>query len=104
MPELNSVRGVACLMVLFFHGFANHFSSQGLSTIGKLVLAASAPGWTGVNLFFVLSGLLITGILIDSKENANYYRQFYIRRAAAYSSALLRGVAAAHCSLATALH
>ena len=38
-------------------------------------------GWTGVNLFFTLSGFLITGNLIDSDAKPNFYSRFYIRRA-----------------------
>jgi peptidoglycan/LPS O-acetylase OafA/YrhL len=47
----------------------------------RLVLAAANQGWPGVNLFFVLSGFLITGILLDRANKPNFYSRFYYRRA-----------------------
>jgi peptidoglycan/LPS O-acetylase OafA/YrhL len=81
MPELDSIRGIAVMLVLFFHGFAFRYGLQGLSGFPKLFVAASLSGWIGVNLFFVLSGFLITGILLDTKSSEGYYRTFYLRRA-----------------------
>lgn len=81
MPELDCVRGVAILMVLFYHGFATRQELTAFSGLPKLVVCLASPGWTGVNLFFALSGFLITGILLDSKPNPHYYRRFYVRRA-----------------------
>jgi peptidoglycan/LPS O-acetylase OafA/YrhL len=80
MPELDSIRGIAIMLVLFFHGMSPPLSPE-LSRGGKFILAVSQHGSAGVNLFFVLSGFLITGILIDSRNHAGYYRRFYIRRA-----------------------
>ncbi|MGO8795530.1 MAG: acyltransferase family protein [Candidatus Sulfotelmatobacter sp.] len=81
MPELDCVRGVAILMVLFYHGFATRQDLTAFSGLPRLVVWLASPGWTGVNLFFALSGFLITGILLDSKPNPQYYRRFYVRRA-----------------------
>jgi peptidoglycan/LPS O-acetylase OafA/YrhL len=81
MPELDSLRGVAILYVLFFHGFNVPGVMTGASGVTRLFFAAAIGGWTGVYLFFVLSGFLITGILVDSKPKPQYYRRFYIRRA-----------------------
>jgi peptidoglycan/LPS O-acetylase OafA/YrhL len=81
MPELDSLRGVAILLVLFFHGFGFQFGAAKLPRLAHLFVVATMPGWVGVNLFFVLSGFLITGILLDSKHQQQYYRRFYTRRA-----------------------
>jgi len=79
MPELDTLRGVAILLVVFFHGFS--VGTAGLSGLPRILVTATKPGWVGVHLFFVLSGFLITGILLESKEKPHYYRNFYIRRA-----------------------
>ena len=80
MPELDSMRGIAVLLILFFHGMAPPLSPK-LAGGGKFIFTVSQHGWIGVNLFFVLSGFLITGILIDSRYKHGYFRRFYIRRA-----------------------
>ena len=81
MPELDSLRGIAVLLVLFYHGYFWSNGTAGLHGITKAFVAATRPGWLGVNLFFVLSGFLITGILLDSRPKENYFRRFYMRRA-----------------------
>lgn len=81
MPELDSLRGVAILMVVFYHGFFWSNGLGGLSGVAKLFVNLTRIGWLGVNLFFVLSGFLITGILTDSRRQKHYFRRFYVRRA-----------------------
>jgi len=80
MPELDSARGLAILLVLLYHGLDPPANTP-LSSFSRLLLHFSQLGWTGVNLFFVLSGFLITGILLENRTRVNYYRHFYIRRA-----------------------
>ena len=81
MPELDSLRGAAILLVVFFHGFDLPGGMNNFAGPARLFIFAILTGWTGVYLFFVLSGFLITGILLDSKPKPHYYRRFYIRRA-----------------------
>ena len=80
MPELDSARGIAVLLVVFLHGMDRPLPPE-LSAFGRLLFDLSHYGWVGVNLFFVLSGFLITGILLDSRGRSDYFRRFYIRRA-----------------------
>ncbi|QOY85104.1 acyltransferase family protein [Paludibaculum fermentans] len=75
VPELNGVRGIAILMVLLLHFGAR---PEG---VPKILTGPFALGWSGVDLFFVLSGFLITGILLDTRWSTNYFSSFYARRA-----------------------
>jgi peptidoglycan/LPS O-acetylase OafA/YrhL len=81
MPELDTIRGIAVLAVMSLHAFYWQYSGLSFGPWSRRFLAATQPGWMGVNLFFVLSGFLITGILLDSKDKPYYYRRFYTRRA-----------------------
>ena len=82
MPELDVIRGIAILSVLIFHGFGDALYIPVARPVWqRAVMAIVAQGWAGVNLFFVLSGFLITGILLDSACRPGYYSRFYARRA-----------------------
>ncbi|WP_175545106.1 acyltransferase [Variovorax sp. OV329] len=87
---LDGIRGTAILLVLFYH-LGN--SVGGEFNYSSKLQAVAGLGWMGVDLFFVLSGFLITGILYDSKRNAHFFKNFYARRALRifplYFSALL---------------
>jgi peptidoglycan/LPS O-acetylase OafA/YrhL len=80
MPELDSLRGVAILSVVLYHGLFWSNNLTGLSGLARMVVNVTRFGWLGVNLFFVLSGFLITGILLGQKNAEGYYSQFYFRR------------------------
>ena len=81
IPTLDGVRGIAILLVLLFHfGQYGHGLPPPSVLVDKVFYKACQVGWIGVDLFFVLSGFLITGILHDSKEGAHYFRNFYARR------------------------
>jgi len=71
VPQLDAVRGLAVLLVLVHN--TDIYPSLHLRLI-------AANGWMGVDLFFVLSGFLITGILVDTKNSEGYFRNFYARR------------------------
>ena len=80
MPELDSIRGIAILMVLIYHAFYWRVDLAAMPRTVQLFLYATWMGRLGVNLFFVLSGFLITGILVESAGRADYFKRFYIRR------------------------
>lgn len=77
IPALDGLRGIAIILVLLHH-LTLYRPDQG---VDKWIAAVPLFGWTGVDLFFVLSGFLITGILLDTRLSKNYYSSFYARRA-----------------------
>jgi len=79
IPALDGIRGLAICLVLAWHGFfqytlPNHPQVTHIVALGRLL-------WSGVDLFFVLSGFLIGGILLDAVSVQGYLTVFYIRRA-----------------------
>jgi peptidoglycan/LPS O-acetylase OafA/YrhL len=83
IPALDGVRGVAILLVMVSHLYGLVWALEGEApTLGLDVWANRIvhTGWMGVDLFFVLSGFLITGILYDAKHSNTYFRSFYARR------------------------
>jgi peptidoglycan/LPS O-acetylase OafA/YrhL len=84
IPALDGLRGVAILLVLLRHAVFGVSSVQGIESHSRLTflfLAAGQLTWSGVDLFFVLSGFLIGGILLDARSSRRYFQTFYIRRA-----------------------
>jgi peptidoglycan/LPS O-acetylase OafA/YrhL len=82
VPQLDGIRGTAILLVIIWH-FIVVPLKQGPhdSAISRIIEHVGVLTWSGVDLFFVLSGFLIGGILIDARESPNYFRTFYFRRA-----------------------
>jgi peptidoglycan/LPS O-acetylase OafA/YrhL len=79
LPTLDGLRGVAILLVLLSH--LTLYSEMSATTLlDRAYQRATLAGWVGVDLFFVLSGFLITGILLDLKGNSRFFRTFYARR------------------------
>jgi peptidoglycan/LPS O-acetylase OafA/YrhL len=76
--SLDGIRGLAILAVVMNHSVWPIGSVGTAQPIAKWFYSL---GWAGVDLFFVLSGFLITGILLDSRGAGNYFRSFYARRA-----------------------
>src|ERR1700752_3007050 len=78
VPELDGIRGLAIIQVMVWH-FRAWVPAEPGSPVAHLLRTLSLT-WSGVDLFFVLSGFLIGGILIDNRNSANYFRVFYARR------------------------
>lgn len=103
IPQLDGVRGLAIILVLFWHyGGCTFDGPRGsFPWLGNILLRMT---WSGVDLFFVLSGFLIAGILLDHRDTANYFRVFYLRRACRivplYFCVALTFIAVSHTALA----
>lgn len=80
LPALDGIRGVAVLMILVFHFWQSLYRLPAAASL-QSHLRFLASGQTGVDLFFVLSGFLITGILLNAKGTPHFLRNFYVRRA-----------------------
>ncbi len=75
-PALDGIRALAVTMVFAFHyGGGAHGG-----VLMRVVNAVRLQGWAGVDVFFVLSGFLITGVLYDTREDSEFFRRFYARR------------------------
>src|SRR3954453_6729788 len=77
IPALDAIRGLAIVVVMLYR-----FGGGGQGPASAIEHSPlNGLGTHGVDLFFVLSGFLITGILFDAKGKAHYFRNFYMRRA-----------------------
>jgi peptidoglycan/LPS O-acetylase OafA/YrhL len=79
LPALDGVRGVAILWVVL-HNLSLFDSAWAGNGLARVLIVGVDAGWAAVTLFFALSGFLITGILLDSRDAPDYYRSFYARR------------------------
>jgi peptidoglycan/LPS O-acetylase OafA/YrhL len=79
LQELDGLRGLAILLVLYYHYFVL-LADWPAGSAGSALKAATRLTWSGVDLFFVLSGFLIGGILLDQRGAGRFYSTFYARR------------------------
>ncbi len=77
--ELDGVRGIAAIAVIYAHLFLMWIPAP--NSVFFWARTASGMAWTGVVLFFVLSGFLIGGNLLRYRDAQNFFRVFYARRA-----------------------
>jgi peptidoglycan/LPS O-acetylase OafA/YrhL len=81
-PALDALRGAAIALVVIFHYLGPAVPPPQLDGPASWLATLASLAWTGVDLFFVLSGYLIGGILIDNRRAGNLFGVFYLRRAA----------------------
>ena len=80
IKQLDSLRGIAILLVLFWHCIAGPMQETAFNNSGQKLKIALCWTWSGVDLFFVLSGFLIGSTLMINSKSRNYFRVFYLRR------------------------
>lgn len=78
IAEVDGMRGLAILLVLVYHNVTSFGAPH--HPLWGLVITTTHLFWSGVDLFFVLSGFLISGILMDSAGSPRYFKTFYLRR------------------------
>ena len=76
LPALDGIRGLAILLVFLYDCLR---PAEG-GAVNYVVRRICTAGWIGVDLFFVLSGFLITGILLDTAGRRGYFSSFFLRR------------------------
>jgi peptidoglycan/LPS O-acetylase OafA/YrhL len=77
IPALDGLRGIAILLVLVRHSVAG---VETTNVFWSSVIKPLRVTWSGVDLFFVISGFLIGGILLDARNSRRYFQTFYLRR------------------------
>ena len=77
IAPIDGLRGLAILLVIVHHSFDPVY---GYGPFLNAIFAGLSLGWIGVDLFFAISGFLITGILLETKQSAQYFLNFYARR------------------------
>jgi peptidoglycan/LPS O-acetylase OafA/YrhL len=83
IKTIDGLRGLAVLFVVAFHLINNQISSNPNfhhNIVTKILTETTYFGWCGVDLFFVMSGFLISSILLSNRDSANFFKTFYIRR------------------------
>lgn len=85
IASLDGIRGIAVLAVFAFHYINNQVLDNSwfierFGIAGKVLQRITYFGWSGVDLFFILSGFLIGNILLTNKHSGSLFKTFYIRR------------------------